>query len=115
MKRMMLIVMGGLLALAAVGCRTPSRHTKDLRLGMTPDEVKDVMGDPTVVRASKVYDDGQTQVVWEYLARFQFNAKNFWIYFENDRMVQWGQPGDFAGKSGMTVPVEDYKAVKQAR
>lgn len=115
MKKALLVLCVLVVAVGAIGCKTPSRHVKDLRLGMTPEEVADVMGKPTVIRASKVYDDGQTQTVWEYLARFQFNPKNFWVYFENDRVVQWGQPGDFAGKTGLLVPVEEYKAVKQAR
>lgn len=105
-----------LLALiVAAGCASPYRKTPKLQLGMTPDDVRDVMGKPTTIRAAKVYEDGQTTEVWEYLAGVSINPKNYWIHFENGKVVQWGEPGDFAGKSGQAVPVEEYKAVKQAR
>lgn len=98
-----------------VGCGTPAPKIKKLRLGMTPDEVQDELGKPTTIRAAKVYEDGQTMQVWEYLSGISINPKDYWVFFENDRVVQWGEPGDFAGKSGRNVPVEEYKAVKQAR
>lgn len=98
-----------------VGCASPARKIKDVRLGMTPDEVLDVMGKPTTIRAAKVYEDGQTQQIWEYIQRFALEPRDFWIFLENDKVVQWGYPGDFAGKSGQKVPVEEYRAVRQAR
>lgn len=82
---------------------------------MTPDEVINEMGKPFTIRAAKVFDDGQTTEVWEYQPRFmELNPKTFWIYFENQKVVQWGEPGDFSGKSGRNVPVEEYKAFKRA-
>lgn len=108
---LLMVAVVGVLA----GCAHPYRDTPDLRLGMTNDEVRDVMGDPTAIRASKVYEDGQTTEVWEYLSGIALNPKNYWVHFENGKVVQWGEPGDFAGKAGDRVPVEEYKAVKQAR
>ncbi len=103
------------IALSLVGCGTPSGKIKKLRLGMTPEEVQDELGSPTTIRAAKVYEDGQTQQVWEYLSGVSVRPKDYWVFFENDRVVQWGEPGDFAGKGGQNVPVEEYKAIKQAR
>lgn len=103
------------LGLTLIGCANPGEKVKDLRLGMTPDEVRDVMDDPNTIRAAKVYEDGRTTQVWEYLSGFSLRPKDYWVYFENDKLVQWGEPGDFAGKSGQNVPVEEYKAVKQAK
>lgn len=100
---------------ALSGCGTPAPKIKKLRLGMTPDEVEDDVGKPTTVRASKVYEDGQTQQVWEYLSGISLRPKDYWVFFENDRVVQWGEPGDFTGKGGKAVPVEEYKAIKQTR
>lgn len=108
------LVMIVLTAVMVAGCKLPARHVKDLRLGMTPDEVLDVMGKPYTIRAAKVFEDGQTQECWEYLSRLALVPKDYWIYFENGKMVQWGEPGDFAGRTGV-VPVEEYKAVKDAR
>ncbi len=115
MKRLGVMIAGLALVVGLIGCSSTGKKLKDLRLGMTPDEVKDVLGKPTVVRAAKVYEDGQSQQVWEYLQRWAINPMDFWIYYENDKLVQWGQPGDFSGKSGNAVPVEDYKSVKQTR
>lgn len=92
------------------GCASPKSTISGMQLGMTPVEVQDIMGTPDVIRASKVYLDGQTSTVWEYHPLFfELNPKTFWITFQNERVVQWGEPGDWAGKSGKTVPVEDYK------
>lgn len=107
-----------LLTLSAMvaGCGTPSAKVARLRLGMTPEEVIDQIGKPTTIRAAKVYEDGQTLMVWEYLAGpIAVNPKNYWVFFENDRVVQWGEPGDFAGKTGRQVPIDEYKPVKQVR
>lgn len=103
----------GLLASTALflaGCASPKNSISGMQLGMTPVEVLDIMGEPDVIRASKVYNDGQISTVWEYNPPiFEINPKSFWITFQNERVVQWGEPGDWAGKSGKTVPVEDYK------
>ena len=103
------------LVLAVAGCASPGKKVKDVRLGMTPDEVLDAMDEPTTIRAAKVYEDGQTQQMWEYVHRWAINPRDVWIFFENDKVVQWGAPGDFAGKAGQNVPVDEYKAVKQTR
>lgn len=110
-----LLMCAGVVVLT-VACSTPSKKISGMQLGMTPVEVKEVMGEPNVVRASKVFDDGQADSVWEYSPRFfEFNPKAFWITFRNDRVVQWGEPGDWAGKSGKTVPTEEYKPSQSAR
>lgn len=116
MKNWTMLLISGVL-LGAVGCSSiPAKKISGVELGMTPSEVKDVMGEPTMVRASKVYDDGQTGTVWEYSpAWFEFNPRGFWITFRNERVVQWGEPGDWAGKSGGSVPVEDYKPTAGSR
>jgi len=82
---------------------------------MTPDEVRDRIGDPYTIRAAKVFEDGRSTEIWEYSPSFAINPKTFWIYFEDQKVVQWGQPGDFSGKSGSNVPVDEYKAFKNAR
>lgn len=100
-------------ALVAIGCSSPSSNIVNLRLGMVPVEVTDAMGEPTTIRSAKVYEDGQTTETWEYRSRFfEINPKTFWIHFENRRVVQWGEPGDYAGKSGKSVPVDEYKPFK---
>lgn len=108
-------VAAGLLAMV-VGCSTPAKRISGMQLGMTPLEVEEVMGQPNTIRAAKVYDDGQVSTIWEYHPHFfEFNPKTFWIVYRNERVVQWGEPGDWAGKSGKSVPVEDYRPTQSAR
>lgn len=101
---------------AVCGCNSPSKKISGMQLGMTPLEVEEVMGAPNSIRAAKVYDDGQVSTIWEYNpAFFEINPKFFWIVYRNERVVQWGEPGDWAGKSGKSVPVEDYRPTQSAR
>lgn len=96
-------------------CSSPKGRVKNLRLGMSPDEVKKAMGEATTIRASKVFADGQTTEVWEYLSGLSLNPKDFWVFFENGKVVQWGQPGDFTGKPAGNASVEPYKPTREDR
>lgn len=117
MKKLIQLVVAGVLVMAVTGCSSPAKKTKEVRLGMTPEEVLDVMGKPTTIRAAKVYEDGQTQAVWEYVQTFAINPRDVWIFFENDKAVQWGAPGDFFGSVGLSqkVSVKEYSPIKQTR
>ena len=86
-----------------------------LKLGMSPAEVVDQIGRPYTIRAAKTYDDNQWTEVWEYMPPFfSFRPKGYWIYFENGKVVQWGEPGDFFNKNiGMSVPVGEYSEQKK--
>jgi hypothetical protein len=112
----MCVIMSCVLGLVA--CATPAKRVKNMRLGMTPDEVRKKMGDPFTVRASKVFADGQTMEIWEYVAWFTILPKDFWVYFENGKVVQWGQPGDFSGSQatpGVDPYVDPYKPTREQR
>jgi outer membrane protein assembly factor BamE (lipoprotein component of BamABCDE complex) len=107
-----------LMAVFGSGCMsTPSAHIVQLQLGMTTDQVKKIMGSPFTVRASKQYENGESSAVWEYIAPVFSSAafsdkydKTYWIMFENGKVVQWGEPGDFSGESTATgnVLISDY-------
>lgn len=88
------------------GCSTPHSRVSDLRLGMTPDEVLDTMGKPFTVRAAKLYENEEWQEVWEYVPPVFSVAgfadrydKEYWLYFENGKLVQYGEPFDFSGET----------------
>lgn len=117
MKRgIIYLLVCSVVAASTVGCATPAKKIKKVKLGMTPDDVRKVMGDPYTIRAAKIYEDGEWAEVWEYLPPpLTLNPKTFWIYFENGKVVQWGEPGDFAGKSGPNVPVTEYSEQKVLR
>lgn len=114
------------MGVAMTACTIPSKHVKNLRLGMVPEEVLEVMGEPFTVRAAKVYEEEQWQETWEYFPpvfsvagiaeRFD---KIYWLQFENGKLVQWGEPGDFSGETTAQfregysqLPVLDYTPVK---
>ena len=126
MKKALLVAVL-LVAAFCSGCMTtPSTHISKIQLGMTPDEVTKIMGPPFTVRAAKQYENGETTAVWEYIAPVFSSAafsdkydKTYWIMFENGKVVQWGEPGDFSGtdtaSSGSSVLIKDYFNKKMAK
>ena len=44
---------------------------------------------------------------------FTWEPKVYWIYFENGKVVQWGEPGDFSGSAASAV--KEYNPNKGAR
>jgi len=116
-----LCCLAGIILLA--GCTTPSTRIVSMSLGMSPAEVMDVMGPPFAVRAAKVYEEGGIAEVWEYIppvfSRAAFSDKydkTYWVFFEDGKVVQWGEPGDFSGQTTTKdVPVMDYTDKKRAR
>lgn len=108
-------LVGAALAMMLSACASWNVDVYKLRLGMEPEEVRDAIGNPFTVRAAKVYEGEQLAAeVWEYLPPwFTWTPKTYWVYFENGKVVQWGEPGDFTGK---TVPtVLEYNPNKSAR
>lgn len=114
-----ILVAALLVAMLGSGCvsRSPSSHISELQLGMDPDQVTKIMGAPFAIRAAKQYENGETTAVWEYIAPIFSSAafadeydKTYWVIFENNKVVQWGEPGDFSGTDTIsgTVPVKDY-------
>lgn len=99
--------------LFSAGCTTTTNvKVARLKLGMTPDEVIRQIGKPYTIRAAKVYEDNEWAEVWEYLPpSLTWNPKTYWVYFENGKVVQWGEPGDFTGGSGANV--SEYSSQKR--
>jgi len=107
------LLMAFMVVCFVAGCRTPAKKVRNLELGMTPEEVVDEMGKPYTIRAAKVFDDGASTQVWEYPPRLlELNPKMFWIYFENQKVVQWGEPGDFTGTQQFIKEYKPFKLVK---
>lgn len=124
MKRIAAVVILLGVGVLLAGCATPSRHISDLRLGMTPDEVRDAMGDPFAIRAAKVYENEETSEIWEYIPPVFSIAgfadrydKEYRLVFENGRLVQWGEPGDLSYDSSLSrdqeFPVQEYSPRKR--
>ena len=97
------------------GCISRNAKVSRLALGMGPEEVVETIGKPFAIRAAKVYADTQeTAQVWEYLPpMITSTPKTYWLYFENDKLVQWGEPGDFSGSPASAV--KEYNPNKSSR
>ena len=112
-----LVSLVALAAMASVfgGCISRNAKVSRLTLGMSPEEVAETIGRPFAIRAAKVYTEtGETSQVWEYLPPvITSNPKTYWLYFENDKLVQWGEPGDFSGSPATAV--KEYNPNKSAR
>ena len=106
------LVMVLLVGVTILGCSATSRKINKLQLGMTTTNVLDAAGEPFVRRAAKVYEDGRTTEIWEYVPRFSIDPRYYWVYFEDGKVVQWGEPGDFTDLAGDNVPVKEYKPTK---
>jgi len=89
---------------------------------MSKDEIIGALGEPVVARGSIRNKFDQVIEVWEYTlalpskdstgqivgksvltfftlgmgaATFQPEKKNYWLYFLNNQLVQWGEAGDW--------------------
>lgn len=107
------ILAAGALALMLGACASWNVDVYKLQLGMDPEAVRDAIGNPFTIRAAKVYEQGKSAEVWEYLPPwFTWTPKTYWVYFEDGKVVQWGEPGDFSGR---VVPaVIEYNPNKEA-
>lgn len=114
-RKSILLVLVALFAVPLCGCISRNVKVSRLSLGMGPEEVVETIGRPFAIRASKVYaESGETAQVWEYLPPIiTANPKVYWLYFENDKLVQWGEPGDFSGSPAAAV--KEYNPNKSAR
>ncbi len=108
------------------GCagRVPSSNQlRQVSLGMSKEQVLAILSEPSVVRGSIRNKFDQVIEVWEYplalpsedsagtvagkaaftvlslgigAITFQPELKDYWLYFLNDELVQWGEAGDWS-------------------
>lgn len=98
-----------LLVVLATGCsytypRSQYRALDMSRVavGQTENEVRGVLGPPSDVIGSRLYEGGHVIRVLQYLEAalsWTGNAdnlkKNYYLYFLDGKLVQWGRPGDW--------------------
>ena len=89
-----------LLVLLLTSCATPAKHMTRISLGMTKEQVIQKLGNPTVARGAIRNKFDQTVEVWEYRLRIGDpfigpGIKNYWLYFMEDKLVRWGEAGDW--------------------
>lgn len=113
------------LAIFLCGCVAsvpPSSGLKYVKLGMTKEQVAEKIGEPTVARGGLKNKFGQTVEVYEYrlalpsddsagqvvgksvatifsaglaASAFKGERRDFWLYFHDGKLIQWGQAGDW--------------------
>ena len=118
MRTMKGLVAGALLAVLMSGCASWNVDISRLQLGMEPEQVQEAIGKPFAIRAAKMYNNGENgdewSEVWEYLPpMLTWEPKTYWVYFENGKVVQWGEPGDFTGSKASAV--KEYNPNKGSR
>jgi len=111
-----------LISIFMAGCATDSSNLSEVSLGMTKQEVRARLGSPTVARGALTNKYGQTVEVLEYklamptdetvgsvvgksamtvitlgvgAVAFRGERRDFWLYFHDGKLVQWGQAGDW--------------------
>lgn len=99
MKRVWVLV----LSLFILGCASIStRKFSQLQMGMSKEEVRKTLGNPYLYRTATNREE-----IWEYLVSDPYaihsnmwqSAAPYWVTFINNKLVFYGQPGDF-GSSG---------------
>ena len=93
-----------LLVILLAGCATPAKHMTRISLGMSKEQVIQNLGNPTVARGAIRNKFDQTVEVWEYRLRIGDHfigpgIKNYWLYFMEDKLVRWGEAGDWERES----------------
>ncbi len=121
-KQMIFAILSATLCLVLSSCATSAKHLSQISLGMPKDEVKLQLGEPTVVRGAIRNKFGQVIEVWEYrlalpssdsagqiigksaitvitfgmgAASFKGERRDYWLYFFENKLAQWGQAGDW--------------------
>lgn len=99
MKRLLILI----IAILVSGCATTSAvKFSQLQMGMPKEEVKHILGNPYLYRGAINGEE-----TWEYTvyAPYYPGANQltgnivYWVKFVNDRLVFYGQPGDYGTAS----------------
>tara|TARA_B100000315_G_C14047108_1_gene350171 strand:+ start:57 stop:473 length:417 start_codon:yes stop_codon:yes gene_type:complete len=116
------------------GCATTvsTQKLRDIRLDMNKNEIIAELGEPLAVRGSMKNKFNQTIEVWEYkldqgkdafqkgeelmltfttcglaapLLLSEGTTRHYWMYFYDDRLVQWGERGDWKKEADVIYEV----------
>lgn len=88
------------IAVIASACQMLKRvNTFNLEIGMTKSEaIHALQKKPDNIVGAKQYDDGVLEVVQfsgPAAASSKDHMEKYWLYFFDDRLVEWGQPLDW--------------------
>lgn len=95
------------------------KKLENVMIGMTKNEVINILGSPSVKRGAQVDSFGNNVEVFEYLVDTKSTGQfigeiilsvlsfglgatfiedlvhTYWLYFQNDKLVQWGKANDW--------------------
>jgi len=70
-----------------------------LSIGDNKKKVKEKLGEPVNVIGSKQFEEGFIEVwayeKWDARMGWDVLAQEYWLYFLDDELAQWGRPGDW--------------------
>jgi hypothetical protein len=79
-------------ALLSSGCgTTTAQKLNSLTLGMPQGQVKRVLGNNYIAKASKIDADGSKLELWEYTDKE--TREVYRVYFKDGLLAQWGTQG----------------------
>ncbi len=128
MLKRAVFVLFPLLLLSGCAHRISQKKLMSIDIGLNKQEVIRRIGDPNVFRGSMVNKFGQKIEVYEYEVNGELNGKKlavgigytiatlgiasfflpafiehkvntYWLYFHDNKLVQWGQAGDWKKES----------------
>lgn len=85
-------------------------NLSNISLEMSEQEVRKLLGEPADVIGSRYYEEKHVIKVLQYMeAEFNYGTepdrlkKNYYFYFLDDKLVQWGRPGDWAKEADKII------------
>jgi hypothetical protein len=71
----------------------------NISIGMTKDTIIERISKPDIIRGSMINNSNQTVEVWEYRVEAEaflfYFPEPYWLYFYDNKLVQWGKAGDW--------------------
>jgi hypothetical protein len=76
-----------------MGCSTSTAHRLNrLELGMSQTQVRKILVDNYIAKASKTDTNGSRLAMWEFTDKKTADA--YRVYFKDNQLAQWGQGGN---------------------
>lgn len=87
--------------LCLVGCSSVERRSQNLTLGMSRAEATHLLGSDYSTAAARTEPDGSSVSVIKYELK---NKQPLYLYFRQDKLVQWGDSSVLTAMPGATQP-----------
>ena len=82
-----------LILFVVIGCSTTTGEKLNrLELGMSQAQVRNILGNNYIARASKTDTNGSRLEMWEYTEKK--TKEVYRVYFKDAQLAQWGQRGN---------------------